>query len=113
MASELEKELLIEKLANSPSFADTRSILRRLSRFADFTRDQARSVVTAAIGNNQVYWIMTDKDINNYLRQIIDGHEEGIDEEDLSQFQNYLRGEPEPAPVPSPEPSIEDDDIPF
>ena len=111
MASELEKELVIEKLVNSLSFADTRSILRRLSRFADFTRDQARSVVSAAIGNNQVYWIMTDTDINTYLRQIIVGHEEEIDEDDLSQFRDYLRGEPEPEP--SPGPSIEDNEIPF
>jgi predicted nucleic acid-binding protein len=97
LATELEKEVLINGLANSGSFASTRRILRKLSKISDLTDAQLNEVVLATIINSQVSWILHDEDINGYVRQLIQGHESNIDPDNLRKL-NELLDPPEPDP---------------
>jgi hypothetical protein len=101
LADELAKDALIARLADSASFAITHSLIRKLSTYTDFTHAQVNDIVSAAIGNNQVYWIAKDPDVNRFLRRVIDGRESDIHSGNLSDLHGFL-GETE-----------EDDDIPF
>ena len=93
LAQELERELLIEDLLNSPRFASTRQTLRNLVKYSDFTDTQLNDIVLAAISNNQVYWIIEDRDINRCLRRIIKGNEDRITPENLERLLKLLDGE--------------------
>jgi predicted nucleic acid-binding protein len=90
LAKELEKELLIKDLANSHSFTNTSQILRKLVKFSDFTAVQLNDIVSAAISNNQVYWIIQDNDINEYFKRIVKGNENGINPDNLEKFYMLL-----------------------
>jgi hypothetical protein len=94
LATELEKELLIRDLTNSPSFRSTRHTLRQLVRFSDFTDDQLNDIVLATVSNNQIYWIVKDSDITRYLRALVAGNESRVKPEKLRRFQELLDGEP-------------------
>jgi predicted nucleic acid-binding protein len=98
LATEIEKDSLIKELAESPNFMTTHSIIAQLSKFSDFTQTQVNGVVTAAISNNQVFWIAKDADVENFLNNIIKGREDIILPENLELLKDYM--EPE-------------DDIPF
>jgi len=103
LATELEKDLLIKDLSNSVFFRDTRRILQKLSQFSEFTNAQLNDIVAAAITNNQIYWIITDEDINAYIRGFIKGKEDQIEEQNLSRLKKMLGEEIE----------VPDEDLPF
>lgn len=90
LAEELEKELLIQDLANSSSFRMTRKTLRKLNRYEDFTTREVTDIASAAVSNNQIYWIMEDEDIRRYLEQIVGSREEQIDPELAGLLREYL-----------------------
>jgi len=71
ISTEIQKEQLINKLAGSSSFSETRNILRELKNFDDFTSKQLNDIVYSAISNNQIYWISKDDDINEYINKIV------------------------------------------
>jgi PIN domain len=91
MAAELEKELLIEKLAKSGSFATTHSVVAKLADYADFTASQANDIVRAAVSNGQVSWIVTDDDVHQFLSRIVAAHEPRIDAENLELLKAGLK----------------------
>jgi predicted nucleic acid-binding protein len=84
MASELEKELLINDLRHSDSFRTTKWTLRKLSKFSDFTEDELNEIVLAAISNRQIYWISGDSVVRNTLGNIVDENEARIDAYNLA-----------------------------
>lgn len=86
LASELEKDLLIQELAQSGTFDNTRGIISRLRKFTDFTKSQVNAIVSAAITNNQVYWIATYPTIHTFLESIVKGREELIPPENLTRI---------------------------
>jgi hypothetical protein len=90
LADEMAKDALIAQLADSGSFAMTHSLIRKLLRYTDFTHAQINDIVSAAISNNQVYWIAEDPDVNGFLRWLIDGHEGEIDADNLSELHDFL-----------------------
>jgi len=83
LASELEKDLLIEELVTSSSFDATRMTVSKLRRFSDFTKSQVDKIVTATITNNQIYWIATYVTIKSFLESIVTGREDSIEPEKL------------------------------
>jgi hypothetical protein len=101
LADETEKDALIGQLAESESFRQTHYVVGQLSRYSDFTRAQINDIVSAAISNNQVYWIAGDPDVNSFLNGVIEGHEAEIHSGNLSELYEFL-GEAET-----------EDDIPF
>jgi predicted nucleic acid-binding protein len=86
LASELEKDLLIQELAQSGTFDHTRGIISRLRKFTDFTKSQVNAIVSAAITNNQVYWIATYPTIRTFLESIVKGREGLISPENLTRI---------------------------
>jgi predicted nucleic acid-binding protein len=86
MASELEKELLINDMACSNTFASTKQTLRKLSKFSDFTEDELNEIVSATISNRQIYWISGDSIVRKTLGNIVHGNEGRIDPYNLEQF---------------------------
>ena len=90
LASELEKDILIRKLANSGSFAETHEIIAKLNKYTEFTIAQINAIVEATISNNQVYWIIGDSDIKGFLLNVIKGKEDQIDPENLDLLMQLL-----------------------
>lgn len=90
LASELEKDLLIQQLAISLKFAQTHRIIARLSQYSEFTPIQVNDIVEAAITNNQVYWIVEDQDVEEFLTSVIDGRENQIDPDNLKELKHLL-----------------------
>ena len=93
LASELEKESLIGDLAASRSFAQTHTLVSKLSNYNDFTSEQLNEIVKAAISNNQIYWIIKDPDVYEFFTSIIRGHENQIDEGNLNMLVQELQNE--------------------
>ena len=91
LASESEKDELIARLGASRRFADTHRIVAALSHFSDFTPSQLESIVSAAISNNQIYWIMDDPEIGSFIKRVIVGKERLIDADSLEQLSQYLK----------------------
>ena len=90
LASQLEKDILTERLINSGSFASTRAILQKLVKHSDFTPAQVNNIVQAALTNNQVYWIAEDEDISDYIFRLITPYEHLIDPADYKTiFEKY------------------------
>lgn len=104
LASELEKDIMIRDLANSGSFAETHAIIAKLRQYTDFSMSQVNAIVQAAISNNQIYWIIGDWDVQEFLTAVIKGREEHIESESFTELQRLL-GEQEALE--------EDDEIPF
>jgi len=90
LASELEKQLLITDLTQSPTFASTKHTLKKLSKFTDFTDDELNEIVLAAISNNQIYWIMGDSIVTNTLTNIVDRNEDRIDATNLAELHRLM-----------------------
>ena len=93
LASELEKESLIRDLAASWSFAQTHTLVKKLSNYNDFTSEQLNEIVEAAISNNQIYWIIKDPDVYEFFTSIIRGQENQIDEDNLNMLVQELQNE--------------------
>jgi len=90
LASELEKDILIRDLARSDSFAQTHAIIAKLRQYADFSMSQVNAIVQAAISNNQVYWIIDDQDVREFLTEVIKGKEDHIEPESLAELRRLL-----------------------
>jgi predicted nucleic acid-binding protein len=69
LSDEAQKNALIERLQASPNFSSTHDVVEELSAFDFFTTRQVKSLFEALVENNQVGWIATDSDVNEfYLR---------------------------------------------
>lgn len=80
IASDYEKGLLIRSLANSGSFAETHAAIGRLHQhLGEFTAAQASAIISAAVTNNQVYWIINDEDIREFLVALIEAHQQNLE----------------------------------
>lgn len=97
LASELEKELAIQALAASSSFARTHAAVAGLSRHTQFTAVQRNDIVRAAVSNQQVSWIASDEDIHRFLTTVLSGHEAEVEATLLTEVQALLgKRKPEP-----------------
>ena len=91
IATELQKEHLINKLSSSSSFSETRNVLRELKNYDDFTSKQLNDIVYSAISNNQIYWIRNDDDINEYMNKIVSDKLDLIDSNYLESYKNLYQ----------------------
>lgn len=80
LASDLQKDVYIERLQNSNTFRDSRYNLTKLSKFEDFTSDQINSIFIQTFSNTQLYWISEDEDINEILYNLYDKYNSIMDE---------------------------------
>jgi predicted nucleic acid-binding protein len=107
LASELEKDILIRELGESPSFARTHTIISQLKNYTDYSLSQIENLVRIALSNFQVTWILTDEDVMSYFQSIIKGNETRIEAKQLADLQELL-GETQREASP-----CELDDLPF
>lgn len=90
LASELEKEILISAFGNSSSFDETHRIVAKLRYFTDFTNDQLNHLVESAIYNNQIFWIIKDPDVNQFINNIIAEREDDVRGENLKRLYDRM-----------------------
>lgn len=91
LASDLQKDVYIERLENSNTFRDTRHNLYKLSQFKDFTSDQINRVFFQTFSNSQLFWISEDEDINEILFEFYDQYEDLLDENISIEFQSKIK----------------------
>ncbi len=106
IATELEKELLIRNLAASGSFAQTHSVLAKLSKFTEFTTAQLNEIVEAAISNNQISSIIDDADVEAFLKSVTSGRARDVKPENWKELQWLMT---KPGKVDE----VDDSEIPF
>ena len=106
LASELEKDLAIKQFVSSPNFAFTHTYVAKLAKFSDFTLSQASTILAAPLANNQVGWIATDPDVQEFLESVLAQHKDKLEAKLVEQIEDLL------AP-PSLQVNDEDDAPPF
>ncbi len=67
---EEERRKLIQRLADSGSFATTHAVISKLEQMGDFLDDEVRQLVDNGNSNDQVYSIMTDPDVKAFFGKI-------------------------------------------
>lgn len=81
LATELEKELAIRNLVNSGNFANTHSAISKLSKYAEFNKSQVNELVQICFTNDQVGWIISDDDVEEFYKSLLDNHGDVIEDE--------------------------------
>lgn len=90
LASEAEKDLLIAKLASSWSFASTHVTVGKLSGYSEFSDAQANAIVSAAVSNTQVNWILGDDDVKRLIDAVVRGREDRIESANLAALRELM-----------------------
>ena len=94
LATDLEKDALINDLAESGSFATTHSVVARLATYSSFSKGQRAQLLDAALANNQVYLIAEDKDVREFMDKVLAGHEAELDEAKVAAWRMRVTGQP-------------------
>jgi predicted nucleic acid-binding protein len=105
LATELEKDLLIEELTSSSSFVRTHAVIRKLSKYTDFTPAQLNAIVSAAVANSQVKSIIDDVDVRQFLSGVVRGRETLVEKDTLDLLQSLMS--------PPKKEHVEGEDFPF
>lgn len=86
LASEAEKDLLIAELTNSWTLAATHAAVGKLGGYSEFSDAQANAIVSAAVSNTQVSWILGDEDVKRLVAGVVSGREDRIDPDNLAKL---------------------------
>ncbi len=98
LATDLEKHIAIQNLANSGSYSTTHAAIRLLSRLidvAEFTESEVNEIINAYITNSQVYWILGDEDVIAFVLKLIDSHYKVINNDSLETLVDMMPDEVE------------------
>jgi hypothetical protein len=78
-----DRDDLIADLQRSPNFAVTHALIASLARFNRFTDEQVDGLITAAMTNQQVGWILGDPDLASFYEWLIKTHGDLISPDDI------------------------------
>ena len=67
---EIRKEKLINRLDDSMNFANTHEVIEKLSECKNWTDEQKTKLIKIALENNQVTYILKDKDVKRFYELI-------------------------------------------
>ena len=67
---DIEKDGLIDDLAETISFAGTHVLISKLESHAHYSLSEVERVLDAAVSNSQFGWIVTDHDVSDFLNRI-------------------------------------------
>lgn len=67
---DIEKDGLIDDLAETVSFAGTHVLITKLESHAHYSLSEVERILDAAVSNNQLGWIVTDHDVSHFLNRI-------------------------------------------
>lgn len=70
--SRKRKELIVD-LENSPSFANTHSLVRKLRKVSEWSRDEKNRLFEIASNNSQVRYILRDPDVATFYGNLLEG----------------------------------------
>jgi len=87
---EEEKDQLIKELSESPNFSTTHEIVKRLSKFINFSEEQIRKIGTEAFANSQVSWIAKDPDVKRFYEKHVLPHTSLFSEEERMNLQSFF-----------------------
>ena len=90
LAEDVEEALAIRDLVSSRTFADTHDAVRRLAGFKRFSPAHLNMIVSAALNNNQVYWIAGDEDVHQLLSDLVSERAGDIEPSALEQLEELL-----------------------
>ena len=90
LAADLERNLAIDALITSFNFRETHLAIQKLSAFAEFTCEEAASMVEAAASNSQVRQILTDPDVRAFYEDLAARFGEQLDAARLSWLRDAL-----------------------
>ena len=79
LASEVEKDVLIDRLFKSGSFRDTHEIIAQLKTHIDFSAPQIERLVSILNSNPQVGWIINDPDLRGFYGDLYANHGDEMD----------------------------------
>lgn len=71
LADEVEKSVAIERLENARGFMSVHRALSRLTTYDDFSEAEVRRLLKAYVGNNQIYWIIHDEDVEAFAYKLL------------------------------------------
>jgi predicted nucleic acid-binding protein len=71
IASEIERDLLIQKLASSGSFLNTHTVIAKLATQPEFSPAQVEQLADIPKSNNQVGWIVGDADVHDFYKRLL------------------------------------------
>lgn len=71
LADEIDKSIAIERLETSPNFTTTHNALVQLMGIDDYTPKELQRLINAYITNNQIHWIIGDKDVRAFAHKIV------------------------------------------
>lgn len=79
---------MIIDLYESVSFVETHRVISKLKDYADWSEKNISDLCSAVIDNNQVQWVIYDKDVYDFFTDLIGT----IDSEDeyIVNVKNYL-----------------------
>jgi len=93
--SDSDKNSSINNLANSPNFASTHAAIEDLKRYgSDFSKSQINKIIYAVLFNNQVRWIIGDRDVKEFIDLLLQDKENEIDPEMLDDIRELLESKP-------------------
>lgn len=90
LATELEKEILIEDLVNSTNFSNTHCAISKLNTISDFNQLQVNELVSACLNNDQIRWIIKDSDVNYFYTKLVKNFFELIEHDALEEIKLLL-----------------------
>lgn len=92
LAADLERNLAIEELITSGNFRSTHLAIQRLSAFADFTPEEAQTLVEAANSNSQIRQILEDPDVRTFYSAVVERFRDGLPPADLANLLTAMQG---------------------
>ena len=70
--------------------AQTHNVIAKLSKYSEFTATQANNIVETAISNAQIYQILSDKDVHDFITSVIKSNQRKIDYENLKELSGII-----------------------
>lgn len=90
-AIEDEKYALANKLKESGSFAETHSVIERISKYKDFDAEQLRIICDTVLENDQVRWIIGDEDVRQFYQKILVEYKDVIGSDFFEELSDMLK----------------------
>lgn len=97
---EEEKNQLIKELIESPNFATTHDIIKKLSKFINFSEEQIRNIGRAVFLNSQVAWIASDSDVKQFYEKYIFPYLKIFTQDEMQKLKNTFYPQEEQEEIP-------------
>lgn len=101
LATDVVTAGLIDRLSKSGSFVTTHSVISSLSKHSEFSKNQVEELTEIAELNSQVNWIMTDPDVFEFYKGILEKYGDTMSEKSKAKLHSLIYPESSEIPVVS------------